>query len=92
MAKRFRPSLYVILWGGLGTVWMAWLFHIRSLHRVMLTDCVGLWSANYLQQFRGIAPLGDLLLFNAWMVATSAGEWIVFFGLILRYLKRRFSK
>jgi hypothetical protein len=91
MAKRFRPSLHVILWGGLGTLWMAWLLHIRSLRGVMLTDCVGLLSAGYFPRLRGAAPLGDLLLFNAWMVATSAGEWIVF-GLILRYLKRRLSK
>lgn len=89
--KNLKPKLTIALWGLLGALWMAWLLHIRSLSGVMLTDEVGQWSFNYLPQFRGIAPPGNVQLFNAWMMITSAGEWMIL-GCVLAYLKRLLSK
>jgi hypothetical protein len=71
---------------------MAWLIHIVSIRGVYLTDYVGLWSYEYLPHSRGIAPsYGDALLFNAWMMVTSAAEWMIV-GWILSILIRLWSR
>ncbi len=91
LVNNLKPSLTIVLWGGLGALWMAWLLHIRSLQGATLTDYVGLWSFKYLPQFRGLAPRANVVLFNAWMMVTSAGEWMIL-GWLLGHLKRRMSK
>jgi hypothetical protein len=74
---------------------MAWLLHVVSLRGVCLTDYVGLWSYEYLPHFRGIAPYGDVVLFNTWMVFTSAAEWMIVgwvLGLLTRMIRQRFRR
>jgi hypothetical protein len=74
---------------------MVWLLHTVSLRGVCLTDYLGLWSFNFLPQFRGIAPPGNVVLFNIWMVFTSAAQWMIVswvLRLLTRMIRQRFRR
>jgi hypothetical protein len=62
-----------------------------SLPLARLSNYPGTFAARWVQ-FRGIAPSAALVLvFNVWLVLTSAVEWVVV-GLVLQSVFRRLSE
>jgi hypothetical protein len=89
--RRYKTSLYIAFWGTAGALWMACVLHTVWLRGAIFTDYVGFWSAHYLPRFRGLAPISDVYLFNAWMIATSAVQWMIL-GWLVRRIAKRLSK
>ena len=74
-----------------GALWMILVLRVGSLPLARLSNYPGTFAARWVQ-FRGIAPSPTLIwAFNAWLVLTSAIEWVVV-GLVLRTVVRRLSE
>ena len=83
---------WIFICGFLGAAWMSIDLRIGSFRLAVLTNYPGLWTSEWLRWFPwGIAPHGAFVfMFNLWMVATSAIEWIVV-GLLLRRIMQIMS-
>ena len=74
-----------------GGLWMILVMWFGSLPLARLSNYPGTFAARWVQ-FRGIAPSAALVLvFNVWLVLTSAVEWVVV-GLVLQSVFRRLSE
>lgn len=81
----------VLLLGCAGAVWMLFVISYGSPRLAYISNYLGMYCARWVK-YRGIAPSELIVqLFNAWLVLTSALEWIAC-GLAVRSIARYFSR
>jgi len=82
---------WALILGLAGAFWMVFVLYSKSLPLARVSNYPGVFAARRVQ-YRGIAPSGGtVLIFNIWLVLTSALEWIAL-GLVVRSTLRLGSR
>ena len=78
---------WALILGSAGAFWMVFVLYSKSLPLALISNYPGAFAARWVH-YLGIAPSAEMILvFNIWLVVTSALEWIAV-GLIVRSLLR----
>ena len=80
----------VVILGVMGAVWMLFVILVGDNFLATLTNYPGVFAGHWIRSI-GIGPSSFVLwIFNAWLVLTSAVEWIAV-GLVGRAISRKLS-
>ena len=72
-----------------GALWMALVINRGWISLAVQTNYLGMFASRFVQ-YRGIAPSSTTVwMFYAWLVVTSALEWVIV-GLLVRVVIVRF--
>ena len=81
---------WAVILGIAGAVWMLFVILVGDNFLAMITNYPGVSAGHWVRRI-GIGPSSSVLwIFNAWLVLTSALEWIAV-GLLGRAITRRIS-